>query len=52
MAEMKEENRETNLKKPEGVVELTGSHLSFHYVPWRSRVGLRRRLCKSTYKIS
>jgi hypothetical protein len=34
MAEKKEENRETNLKKEEGVVEFTGSHLSFPYVPW------------------
>jgi hypothetical protein len=33
-AEKKEENRETNLKKEEGVVEFMGSRLSFPYVPW------------------
>jgi hypothetical protein len=52
MAEKKEENRETDLKKQEGVVELTGSHLSFPSVPWGSRVGLHQRLCKSSCKIS
>jgi hypothetical protein len=36
LAKKKEENREIELKKQEGVVELTGSHLSFPSVPWRS----------------
>jgi hypothetical protein len=52
MVEKKEENRETDLKKQEGVVELTGSRLSFLSVPWRSRVVPHQRLCKSTYKTS
>jgi hypothetical protein len=37
--EKKEENREIDMKKQEGVVELMGNHLVFPYVPWRSRVG-------------
>jgi hypothetical protein len=36
MTEKKEQNRETDLKKQEEVVELTGSHLSFPSVLWWS----------------
>jgi hypothetical protein len=50
MAEKKEENREIDLKKQEGVVEHTGSRLSFPSVLCRSRVGPRQRSCKNTYK--
>jgi hypothetical protein len=33
---MKKENRETDLEKQEGVVDLTGSHLAFPFVLWQS----------------
>jgi hypothetical protein len=52
MAEKNDKNRETDLKKQEGVVEHTWSHLSIPFVPWRSQVGPRRRLRMSTYKTS
>jgi hypothetical protein len=45
-------NREKNLKKQEGVVELVGHHLSFPSILWRSWVGPCHRLHKSTYKTS
>jgi hypothetical protein len=52
MAKKKEENRETNLKKQEGAIELTGSRLSFPSVPWQSQFGQRWRSHKSIYKTS
>jgi hypothetical protein len=36
MAKMKEENREIDMKKQEGVVKLIGSRLSFPSIPWWS----------------
>jgi hypothetical protein len=41
VAKNKEKNRETVLKKMEGVVELIGCCLSLPSIPWWSRVGLR-----------
>jgi hypothetical protein len=50
MAEKKSGNKEIDLKEQEGVVELTGGHVSFPSVPQRGWVGPRQRSCKSTWR--
>jgi hypothetical protein len=52
IAKKKEENREIDLQKQEGVVELTWSHLSFPSIPWQSRDGPLQTLHKSICKTS